>query len=861
MNWDGSTIKRELAKLASAGSLGQRIVDLVAKDGLCAPIESEQLDYKRHCSGDDIGMAELCLDVVALHNTYGGYIVMGVAEGPQESFELVGCTEPVDIERLKNKIRDFTDERILVTQAACQATSVDGAAVPLQVLYIPQRNAGDEPVHFVKDGPGKGHKGRRVFDRGDIFFREADECRLARGAKVVEIWRCQPNPLLSEEDPKRAVPLRRIENNLPDRNVICPQVVGRRDALDHLWRWLPDDLAHVKVLAGEGGIGKTSIAYEFADQVTLLGSQPFQQLIWLSAKERQFRPFRNTYDEMVETHFASYDELVDCLCDHLAISEAEREGTTTTKKLRLVKAALEIIPSFIVIDDVDSLPEGEQRQTLEIGLLFGGTRAKMLLTTRKNVSYSTDVCYTVSGLQREEFRSFFGALQERFPSPTRPRLKEADVDRVWSASNGSPLFAESILRLLGYQSVGEAIAAWQGGSGDDVRRAALSREIQQLKPEARRVLLALALLSEASAAELVEVSGYPASKVAEAVQSLSSLFLIDAPRLGTEARARVSDTTSRLALAMRRELVVDHARLEKAIRDFRSGSVGETATPGSKTVASAILQALALERQGKIVEAIDTLQHAARKVSKDRRADLQAYEGHLYLKLPSPDIEASRKACREAFQSGCLKRRMFETWFSAEWEAGNFPGTEEVARACIEKQIEPIHEWRIRLAAALLSKAHAQSAGRFTISVLPAYLEASSALAEAIRLAPRDEAQKWRPNLEDTNEQVYRGLCDVQAQDPLSIARQVLDFVDQGDTRVKNYVRVADLLDRSWARTGKRGGVQERQNAHREIADKLSRLILERHSKYPSDDRHPFLLERLKSLQAKVGIVASDSPK
>lgn len=445
--------------------------------------------------------------------------------------------------------------------------------------------------------------------------------------------------------------------------------------------------------------------------------------------------------------------------------------------------------------------------------------------------------------KQSEFPTFFEALSNRFPSATRPILKPNEVNRIWDASKGSPLFAESILRLLDYQSVSEAIDAWKGKSGDEVRKAALHKEIHQLLPEARRILLALALLSEASVAELVEVTGYSPAQLAESLKSLTSLFLVEAPKLGSESRIRVSDTTSRLVISLRSELVTDNARLEKVIREFRRTDADAEGKAGSKPVAHAILQAVAQERQGNVEAALETLQHAAKLVPTRKRQDLLAYIGHLHLKQPKPDVNKARQVCREAYQGGCRKKRLYETWFSAEWEADNFQGTEEVCRHAVADGIEPEFEWRIRLAAALASKAHAQSGGRMNLAVIPTYLEASETLAQAVQRAPRDEAHKWRVSLEETNDMVCKAILEHDTA--LSAAQQLMQFIQQGDFRLRNYTRTAELCKSS---SGKSYKHNDSESTRIEAIRRLKKLVEERKQRFPEDDRHPGLVARINSL-------------
>ncbi|MFG0787067.1 DUF3297 family protein [Delftia tsuruhatensis] len=850
MNWHILDIRKQIANFVHSGVGGSKLLEVIAEGGQCAPLECDQLDYKRQINDDDLALAEICRDVTAFYNMYGGYIVVGVQEHENETFEIVGASRGFDIDRLKNKLKDVTGERLLVTQEECEWPLPGGEIVAIYILNIPSRNLNSPPISFIKDGPGKGLKGKRIFEKNDIPIRENDETTIARGAKVVEIWNAKKHPLLTGPVHISA-PFSRISHNLPDRNVICPQVVGRKEALEHLWRWLPDDLSYVKVLAGEGGMGKSSIAYEFADQVSLLKDQLFSQVIWLSAKQRQFRPLTNSYSDVAETHFGTYDELLDRICDITAVTEAERDNADRPKKLRMIKSGLAVMPSLVVVDDIDSLEASEQRQALELGFVLSGSKTKLLLTTRNNILYSGDVCYTVPGIDKEEFPAFFEALMTRFPSPTRKTPKSADILRIWDASKGSPLFAESILRLLAFQNVGDAIGNWKGEAGDEVRKAALHREITQLAPESRRILLTLALLSEASVAELSEMTGYTSARVATGIQELSSLFLVDAPKLGNENRITVSETTGRLVLSMRKELAADHARLEKAIKDFRlAADAGHQRAP-NKLVGAAILQASALEKQGKIPEALETLSYVLRKTAKGKRGDLLAYIGHLHLTSTPPNFDKAQQSCRDAYNDNCKKSRLFVTWFTAEWERGNFPGTEEIARTALDEGAEPIYEWRIRLAAALTSKAHAQGGGRLSVSILPTFIDASKELAEAIRIAPADEARKWRPNLEEINESIYRTGIEAVASvfDNFGVLRHLLAFIRNDDLRIRNYTRaighIEEILEAANAKTNKN---KSQEAALRADFDELKTLVNERIERFPNDDRHILLLQRLNSL-------------
>ena len=114
-SWALTEVRVKIAELARSGTGGSKLVELVANGSACAPMECDQLDFKRQVSDDEIGVAETCRDIAAFHNMYGGFIVAGVAEKDNESFEIVGATVGFDVERIKNKLKDLTGERVLIT--------------------------------------------------------------------------------------------------------------------------------------------------------------------------------------------------------------------------------------------------------------------------------------------------------------------------------------------------------------------------------------------------------------------------------------------------------------------------------------------------------------------------------------------------------------------------------------------------------------------------------------------------------------------------------------------------------------------------------------------------------------------------
>jgi hypothetical protein len=73
------------------------------------------------------------------------------------------------------------------------------------------------------------------------------------------------------------------------------------------------------MLTGEGGPGKSSIAYEFADRLTQVPGNIFEQVVWLTAKRRQFSGQDDSFVAVPEAHYSSYEELIVAIPGNLPV--------------------------------------------------------------------------------------------------------------------------------------------------------------------------------------------------------------------------------------------------------------------------------------------------------------------------------------------------------------------------------------------------------------------------------------------------------------------------------------------------------------------------------------------------------------
>ncbi|WP_186050034.1 NB-ARC domain-containing protein [Burkholderia gladioli] len=852
-DWSIDSVKKSISEFSQQGRLSKDVLDAICRDGVCAPIEFELLDYKEAFDTTPYGKGKLILRIVSFYNSFGGYLIFGVCETESEiRFDVVGIDpKTLDVEGLKASIREYTGERVQIAAMPVETTKTDGTVTTLLLLHIPQRQSGVPPLHFLKDGPGNERK-KPIFLRDSVYCRRADECVEAKGPRILELNGERPNPYLRADSPPLIGLFRinRIPHNLPDRNFICPRFVGRDRIVNALWRWLGDDLSHVKVLAGEGGLGKSSIAYEFAERVSETPDIPFEQVMWLTAKERQFKAFDDQYVKMPERHYTSYAELLAAICGRLPFTTAELDGATSVELRRMVKQGLSSTTSLVVIDDVDSLSGEEQRQVLELGMMLGGSSSRLLLTTRFNQSFSNDNVIKISGLMlTDEFPLYLEALRDRLDFP---KLTTNEIEKIHQTSDGSPLFSESLLRLLRWYSVNEAIVQWKSERGASVRAAALKREIELLSPEAQRILLTVALLGEASIVELCEVLGYPSELIEGGLAELQSLFLVAAPALASVARFRVPDNTRRLVVDPTTTLVTDRGRLERDIAAFRKKDE-RTPTRDSR-VASAISQAAALVRIGDVPLALATVKDA-RKRTQDH-FDLLSYQAALHLKEVPPQIDHARTLARKAFTAGCRKPEVFECWFEAEWTAENYVGALEAAEAALANRSPGSQDWAVRKSASLASKASDQAKAGSLYGAISTMSEASEALKVAITQYRGDDAADLENRRTAMHDQMWlwtgiheEGLGRTSAQlDTLELLSKL------GDARITNARRVLSAIEAMAVTIDRK--LHNLASAQKDLCGRLmfraEELLGSRRRKLPNDKRFKAIELSWEALRTRV---------
>lgn len=642
--------------------------------------ECEVLDLKRQLPETESEYAKTVRDLIALHNSYGGFLIFGIEEVEKDrKFQIIGVPEKtLQVNKLRDMLSTIAGKSLRINIYSSQVTDK-----LLEIVWIAKREIGEMPIRLTKNGPDEKPR-QPIFKKGEVVFRRIDTNAIAVGADDYEFLHSNRRPpdlgdlieLSNKPEP--------TEHNLPDRSIICSNFVGRNEDVGDLWAWLADDFSRVRLVAGEGGLGKTSLAYRFAELVATHRVRPYIQVIWLTAKQKQFIPVKDTYIANVAVDYEDANSLFKAIATATGSVPNDLEELDTRELMQLAISNCRLIPSFFVIDDVDSLTPSDQQRAFEFALQTP-TTCKILLTTRVNFSYSPDNVLKLNGLLRGEFSEFVSVLRQRY---SLPEISEARLNKLREVTGGSPLFTDSLMRLEKRgMNFDQATQQWRGEKGIEVRKAALFREVQQLSREAKRVLFAVSTLKNCSYVELSQVVGYSDQTLGDALQELSGLFLISAPAIANEARFTVEPNTGRLVIEIANTLGIDHAAIVDATKRLQTDAIGLGIKRRSSIVGLAISQANVLQRNGDPKGAIDVIKSAAQRLSK-QHPDLLLALGRFLLKMPKPNFEEAMQSFEQAYDLGQRKPLLFDLWFETEVARGAYEKAANVASNALDHGLD-----------------------------------------------------------------------------------------------------------------------------------------------------------------------------
>lgn len=671
----------ELKLLVDETDVGEDVLNLLLPEGAPHDTEGEVWDYKEilptlpQRPTDDqrklytYELGGIIKDVVSFHNAFGGYILFGVADRGRNRIRGIDNVD-FDCGDMNRRLKSYVGE----IEIECHFARLDGPnGKALGLLYVPRRPSSATPVRFQKDGP-QNLSGQRAFGK-ETYVRIRDECRPA--ANTSADWTF----LHSDRSPLEKKSLRRprsLPNNLPARDADLVEFVGRDDPLTKLREWITDPRSPIRLVTGIGGLGKTALAYKFAEEVSELGAGEVCQVVWLTAKAQTYSALRG---KLVPTARVDFDDLgslyraiLRAIKFELPMEDDEPDDQDLEER---VIEGLSIEPSLIVVDDVDSLSPDDQRAVVtslnNIAIRTVGRElpcSKFIVTSRIDQGLSANHSIKLTGLDRIPFDRFVENLCALFDIPV---VYGDLLDRLHKDSSGSPLFAASILRLIKLgESVTAVIDTWSGQDGEDVRAFAFEREIERLKVSESRLLLAVILLGETSINDLASVLDMTPKAVRERVASLQAYHLVSAGSAGSSQNIIVAQNELvSITAILRKHLGGQAESVERACARAVQQVEGT-----SSTIGHAIRNITGLWKAGDFNEAALLARRLRSQFPKN--ADVACVYGACLLKASPADAAAADRELHQAKELGCQRPELLPYIVQAKRKLADWQGLLDV---------------------------------------------------------------------------------------------------------------------------------------------------------------------------------------
>lgn len=663
--------RSRLSAMILSGVVDNTVLHEVIHDGRAIAEEAILWDFKKELPGapnakpsvaekqrTDAKFCEVMKDCVAFYNSYGGYLVIGVDDATRD---VKGFTPPFDAPDLNKRIAGATGVSIETVYRTLDF-SIGDQRVPIGLLFIPKRPAGQNPAQFKKAAT-ESDFGKTAFAQGDFYFRIRDTCTPARSPEDFEFLYGDRNVV----ETAKFIPS--LENNLPSRDPDLGELRGRDIEITSLWRWLSDQFSPVHILSGLGGLGKTSIAYTFAERVIFNSLPEFDRVIWLGAKAETYSGLTDGLVTMPRVDFDDIDKmLLELLGETGCPPQQLPEQPSRHQILSLCTEHLSAYRYIVFIDNVDTLADEEQQLVFHLlTQLCSMSRAKAIVTARRNLGASRSVYTEIEGLRGDDFALFVKdkARMLRIREPTQLELND-----LQAASGGSPLFTLSIMRLVSLgDTYRDAVRNWKGSDGEAVRAAAFEREIARLSAHEGRVLLALSYLSVASSTELSSVLSLSRFEVQTALSGLQAFSMTSTETSLPGGAVFKLPLALLLVSSLLQERVSGWEKIKTecdrvvALRQNKAPFVGQ-----------AITRAVTLLRSGDCREARHVAAEALRALPDN--PDLQC----LLARCLAEDGDArAEEAFRRAADLGCEKRDMYEGWLVVRERARDWRGIVDLA--------------------------------------------------------------------------------------------------------------------------------------------------------------------------------------
>lgn len=519
------------------------------------------------------------------------------------------------------------------------------------------------------------------------LLRVLDSCirlaRVCRRDKAVGELEALFGQAIARAVPHSTTTSASIQVLLPPRESVVVDFIGRIRYLEDLWAWIIDDLSPRRLLSGDGGKGKSSIAYQFATSLAAKPPRNVEGILWLGAKARRFEA--GSIVEIANPDFHDLDSALDRLL--LFYGEGDRIGLSAELKFHRVLELLADFPILLIIDDLDTIASEDDDVIDFLAADVSRTGSKTLITSRRPFPGFGRARTKVESFSLDETADFVRSRSDllQLPAHTWSDRRISEIHRI---CEGSPLYIEDLLRLAKNDSIRRAIELWSDHQGDEARRYALKRELEMLTAVGQDVLRTLALSpAPLSCLEIGHILNWTEDRAKNGLRELEELYLVPTAEL-VEGVPRF-ELHRNLSVLVNREMNDPDTTLydpasSRRMKTAITGVLGEDPLLGVRSeVYSYLSQAHAAFKRGDQELAERTLDEALE--AHPNQPTL--YEKRAWIAkvgIPRRAVDA-RRFWKRAYQLGARERAMYREWIHMEIQEHAWARAAEVAEMWLNR--------------------------------------------------------------------------------------------------------------------------------------------------------------------------------
>ena len=446
-----------------------------------------------------------------------------------------------------------------------------------------------------------------------------------------------------------------LDGQLPPRDEMYSEFVGRSKGLEELSQWLASDSPQILVW-GYGGVGKSALAYKFARDVREGSSENLMAVCWVSAKKSEFS------EGSVRSRPADFSDLnsfLKALWRALFVDDPVPDDLSPDSVIK----ELGEIPILLVVDDFDTISE-DVKLTEFLMYSLRNTPTKVIFTSRHRVPTLNNL--EVPPFSKDELRAFVEQRSLDYKADQAACVNR--IDAIRSVTGGYPLFVDNLIHHAAFFGIHQAVNDWTQRRGDAARQYALQRQIEYLSNSSSSsgdVLIALSAANRAL--KIVEISAIAGLTDDDSEAGIKELFTW---RMVNQVLEKDSDTPAFRMNNNTSRLVQQTFRSDGRMKTFFDAAralSGERVPEAKKAaIAKIVAQTRNHVRNGDFQSAEDLLRDSMTGELANS-ADLFGVLGWVYSCQPlEKHTRLARSAFEESYRLGSSKVDMYYHWASLE---------------------------------------------------------------------------------------------------------------------------------------------------------------------------------------------------